>query len=112
MTKLERGTVIGIRTADSHEKRAVVVSNNVYNEVLPLVQVVPIVSWSEKKVKVTTNVEIRASEAAGLSEDGIADCLQARAVDLRRLGVRILGKIHPDASEHLNRALRLVFDLN
>jgi mRNA-degrading endonuclease toxin of MazEF toxin-antitoxin module len=37
----------------------VIVTNNVYNQRVPVIQIVPITEWSEKKAKIKTNVEHR-----------------------------------------------------
>jgi len=71
-------------TSDSETGKttpSVVVTNDVYNEKVPVIQVVPITVWSAKKAQVTTYVEIHSSEAKGLSKKSIADCLQTRPID-------------------------------
>ncbi len=79
MTKLERGMVIDVnldptRGSETGKIRpCVVVTNNVYNERVPVVQVVPITGWSEKKSRIKTNVEIQPSATNGLSKKSIAD---------------------------------------
>lgn len=36
----------------------IVVTNNTYNEKVPVIQVVPITEWNQKKARILTNVEI------------------------------------------------------
>jgi hypothetical protein len=67
---------------------------NVYNERVPVIQVVPITEWSAKKVRIKTNVEIYPSQDSGLSKKSVADCLQTRPVDHR----------HPENPVHCLRA--------
>ena len=72
------------------------VTNNTYNERVPVIQVVPITAWSDKKVKIKTNVEIEPSEANGLTKKSIADCLQTRPIDYRSRFVAIRGELEPE----------------
>jgi mRNA-degrading endonuclease toxin of MazEF toxin-antitoxin module len=44
------------------------VTNNTYNERVPIIKVVPITAGSEKKAKIRSNVEIEPSEAKGLTK--------------------------------------------
>jgi len=71
--KLKRGTIIDvnldpIKGSETGKIRpCVVVTNNIYNERVPVIQVVPITAWSDKKAKIKTNVEIEPSVGNGLS---------------------------------------------
>ena len=40
----------------------IIVTNNVYNERVPVIQVVPVM-WSDKKARIATNVEISSSKS-------------------------------------------------
>ena len=71
----------------------IIVTNDVYNQRVPVIQVVPITAWSAKKGKITTNVEINPTRSNGLSKKSVADCLQTRPIDHRHRLVRIRGKL-------------------
>jgi len=90
----------------------VIVTNDVYNERVPVIQVVPLTEWSSKKVRITTNVEIHPSQNNGLSKKSIADCLQTRPVDHSRRLVKIRGKLSSAKMHEINRALKIVFELD
>ena len=87
MTKLKRGMIIDVNldpTLGSETGKirpCIIVTNDVYNERVPVIQVVPVTSWSAKKARITTNVEIHPSKSNGLSKESIADCLQTRPID-------------------------------
>lgn len=61
----------------------IIVTNNTYNQRVPIIQVVPITEWNSKKAKIKTNVEINPSSVNGLTQKSIADCLQTRPIDQR-----------------------------
>lgn len=115
--KIKRGTIFDI-TLDPTKgsetgkiRPCVVVTNNTYNERVPVIQVVPITAWSDKKAKIKTNVEIEPSEANGLSKKSIADCLQTRPVDYRSRFVAIRGELESELMLKIDEALRIVFAL-
>jgi mRNA interferase MazF len=89
----------------------VIVTNNVYNERVPVIQVVPITAWSEKKSRIKTNVELMPSSKNGLSKQSIADCLQTRPIDHRFRLVKIRGELTAEAMKKIDEALRVVFAL-
>ncbi len=115
--KLKRGLIIEVNldpTKGSETGKirpCVVVTNNTYNERVPVIQVVPITAWSEKKAKIKSNVEIEPSERNGLTKKSIADCLQTRPIDYGSRGVNIRGEVEPEVLLKIDRALRIVFDL-
>ena len=115
--KLERGMIITvnlnpIKGSETGKTRpCVVVTNNVYNERVPVIQVVPITGWNEKKAKIKTNVEINPTSTNGLSKKSIADCLQTRPIDHRFRLENILGKLSNENLSQIDQALRIVFDL-
>ncbi|HAZ47970.1 MAG TPA: type II toxin-antitoxin system PemK/MazF family toxin [Cyanobacteria bacterium UBA11369] len=115
--KLERGTIVDVNldpTKGSETGKirpCVVVTNNTYNERVPVIQVVPITAWSDKKAKIKTNVEIEPSTANGLSKKSIADCLQTRPIDYRSRFVGIRGELEPELMLKIDEALRIVFAL-
>jgi mRNA interferase MazF len=110
--KLERGMIINVNlnpTKGSETGKirpCVIVTNDVYNEKVPVIQVVPITGWNEKKARIKTNVEINPTNANGLTKKSIADCLQTRPIDHRFRLEKILGKL---SGESLNQKLRLHF---
>jgi mRNA interferase MazF len=90
----------------------IIVTNDVYNERLPVIQVVPIAAWSAKKAKIATNIEISPSQGNGLSKKSVADCLQTRPIDRRRRLVGIRGKLSPSIMHKVGQSLKIVFELN
>ena len=117
MTMLKRGMVIDVNLNPSKGSETnkirpcVVVTNNTYNARVPVIQVVPITEWSEKKGRIKTNVELEPSEANGLSKKSVADCLQTRPIDHRYRLVKIRGKLASREMEQINQALKIVFAL-
>ena len=86
-------------------------TNNTYNERVPIIQVVPITAWSEKKAKIRSNVEIEPSEANRLTKKFLADCLQTRPIDYFYRLVDIRGEVEPEVLLKIDLALRIVFAL-
>lgn len=86
-------------------------TNNTYNERVPIIQVVPITAWSEKKAKIRSNVEIEPSEANRLTKKSLADCLQTRPIDYFYRLVDIRGEVEPEVLLKIDLALRIVFAL-
>lgn len=117
MTVLKKGMIVEVNldptvgSETGKTRPCVIVTNDVYNEKVPVIQVVPITAWSTKKVRVVTNIEINPSKGNGLSKKSIADCLQARPIDRRRRLVGICGKLSPAKLEEIDHALRVVFEL-
>ena len=89
----------------------VVVTNDIYNERVPVIQVVPITAWSEKKSLIKTNVEIEPTKTNGLTKKSVADCLQTRPIDYERRLVKIRGRISTQLLDEIDNALAIVFDL-
>ena len=118
MTELKRGMIIDVNldpTLGSETGKirpCVIVTNDVYNEKVPVIQVVPVTVWSGKKATITTNVEIHHSKSNGLSKKSITDCLQTRPIDHRRRLVKIRGKLSSVKMHEIDQALRIVFELN
>ncbi len=118
MTALKRGMIIDvnldpIRGSETGKIRpCVIVTNDVYNERVPVIQVVPVTKWSAKKARIKTNVEIHPSRDNGLSKKSVADCLQTRPIDHRQRLVKVRGKLSSAKVQEIDRALSIVFDLN
>jgi mRNA interferase MazF len=89
----------------------VVVTNDVYNTRVPVIQVVPITEWSEKKSRIRSNVVLQPDVGNGLAKKSIADCLQTRPIDYRARLVRVRGELTNENVKEINRALQLVFNL-
>ena len=87
-------------------------TNDIYNERVPVIQVVPITEWSAKKSRIKTNVETYPSSDNGLSKQSVADCLQTRPIDHRHRLVKIRGRLPIDKVEEINQSLKVVFELN
>ena len=118
MTILKRGMIIDVNLdpAQGSEtgkvRPCIIVTNDVYNERVPVIQVVPITQWSAKKARIKTNVEIHPSQDNGLSKKSIADCLQTRPIDHRHRMAKIRGKLSLLKIQEINQALKIVFELN
>jgi mRNA interferase MazF len=89
----------------------VIVTNDVYNARVPVIQVVPITEWSDKKARIQTNVAIAPTDTNGLTKRSVADCLQTRPVDHRARLVRIRGQLEETTMAAIDRALKVVFGL-
>ncbi|MFH0785541.1 MAG: type II toxin-antitoxin system PemK/MazF family toxin [Pseudomonadota bacterium] len=117
MSKLKRGMVIDVNLdpAKGSEtgkiRPCVIVTNNTYNARVPVIQVVPLTEWSEKKARIVTNVEIVPSSQNGLTKKTVADCLQTRPVDHRARLVKERGELEDEIMVKIDDALKIVFDL-
>ena len=117
MTVLQRGMVIDVNLSPTQGSETgkvrpcVIVTNNVYNARVPVIQVVPITEWNEKKGSIMTNVEILPSPKNGLTKKSVADCLQSRPVDHRFRMVGIRGELTSEEMGEIDVALRAVFAL-
>ena len=117
MTILKRGMVVDVnlnptRGSETGKIRpCVIATNNIYNERVPVIQVVPITEWSSKKVRIKTNIELIPSKENGLSKKSIADCLQTRPIDHRHRLVKIRGDLSLAKMQEINQALLIVFEL-
>ena len=117
MTTLTRGMVIDVNLEPTKGSETgkirpcVIVTNNTYNARVPVIQVVPLTEWSEKKARIITNVVIEPTTANGLSKKSVADCLQTRPIDHRVRLVNIRGILTPQEMNQIDRALVRVFAL-
>ncbi|MGE4204339.1 MAG: type II toxin-antitoxin system PemK/MazF family toxin [Vulcanimicrobiota bacterium] len=102
-----------VKGSETGKRRpAVVVTNDIYNARVPVVQVVPLTAWSEKKGRILTNVVVEANPENGLAKKSVADCLQTRPVDRRIRVVGVRGQIDSLVLARIDRALALVFGLD
>ena len=117
MSRLTRGTVIDVdlnptKGSETGKVRpCVIVTNDTYNAHVPIIQVVPLTAWSERKSRIVTNVEVVPSAGNGLTRRSVADCLQTRPVDHRARLVRVRGELEDEDLSRIDDALRIVFDL-
>jgi mRNA interferase MazF len=89
----------------------IIVTNNIYNQRVPILQVVPITDWSIKKAQIRTNIEIEPSPLNGLTKKSIADCLQTRPIDHCSRLLSLRGEIEIEIIAKINEALKIVFSL-
>jgi mRNA interferase MazF len=115
MTALRRGQIIDVdldptKGSETGKIRpCIIVTNNVYNARVPVIQVVPITEWSEKKARIVTNIELESAPENGLTKRSIADCLQTRPIDHRQRLVRVRGQLSSEDLAKVDRALKRVF---
>lgn len=118
MTRLVRGMVIRAnlnptRGSESRKTRpCIIVTNDVYNARVPVIQIVPVTAVSAKKAKIITNVVIEPSKSNGLSKRSIADCLQTRPIDHRIRFRTVLGRISDEKMKAVDQALKVVLALD
>lgn len=114
---LKRGMVVDIdlnptKGSETGKIRpCVIVTNNVYNQRVPVIQVTPITAWNEKKGRIRTNVTITPNDENGLSKKSVADCLQTRPVDHRVRLVTVRGMLAVVEMKRIDEALKIVFAL-
>jgi len=89
----------------------VIVTNNTYNARVPVIQVLPLTVWSERKASIINNVEIAPSSHNGLTKKTVADCLQTRPIDHRARLVKVRGELEDEIMATIDDALKIVFDL-
>lgn len=117
MTTLHRGMVIDVNldpTLGSETGKirpCVIVTNDTYNQRVPVIQVVPITEWSAKKDRIVTNVDLQPTSENGLTKRSVADCLQTRPIDHRKRLIRIRGELASPVMAEIDRALKIIFDL-
>lgn len=116
-TKIERGMVVDINleptkgSETGKVRPCVVVTNNVYNARVPVIQVTPITAWSAKKGKIKTNITLTPSSANGITKKSVADCLQTRPIDHRHRLVKVRGRLTDKDMQKIDEALKIVFAL-
>lgn len=89
----------------------IVVTNDIYNSKLKVIQIVPITGWSQRKSSIITNVTITENKKNGLSKKSIADCLQTRPVDYTKRFVKQRGTVDVQILHQIDLALLKVFGL-
>jgi mRNA interferase MazF len=117
MNRISRGLIIDLNldppcgSETGKVRPSIVVTNDVYNERVPVIQVVPITAWNPRKAQIIINVVIEPTERNNLSKKSIADCLQTRPVDYQPRLRGIRGPLEPESLERIDRALKIVFGL-
>lgn len=115
---IRRGDIIDVNldpalgSETGKTRPCVVVTNDIYNERVPVIQVVPVTAWSEKKARIKTNVTIEPSRENGLVKKSIADCLQTRPVDKRLRFLKTRGQLESDRMHFIDMGLKFVFGLD
>jgi mRNA interferase MazF len=118
MTTLRRGMIIDVdleptKGSETGKVRpCIIVTNDTYNERVPIIQVVPLTEWNPKKARIQTNIDIEPSQQNGLTKRTIADCLQTRPIDRRSRMVRTQGTVEAETLTQIDQALKIVFALN
>lgn len=117
MTLLKRGIVIDVNldptlgSETGKTRPCVVVTNDAYNARVPVIQVVPLTAWSEKKARIVTNVAVAPTPDNELDKLSLADCLQTRPIDHHSRLVRVRGSVSPEVLRQIDQALKIVFSL-
>jgi mRNA interferase MazF len=117
MSQLRRGMIVDVNldptqgSEPGKVRPCVIVTNDVYNARVPVIQVVPITEWSDKKARIQTNVAIAPTDSNGLTKRSVADCLQTRPIDHRARLVRVRGQLEGTTMAAIDRALKIVFEL-
>ncbi|NUQ39248.1 MAG: type II toxin-antitoxin system PemK/MazF family toxin [Caldilineales bacterium] len=118
MSTLRRGQIVDVNldptlgSETGKVRPCVVVSNDVYNARVPIIQVTPITAWNEKKGRIVSNVALDPTPTNGLTKRSVADCLQTRPIDSRHRLVQIRGKLSADQMREIDQALKIVFALD
>jgi len=117
MIAISRGMVIDINlepvrgTETGKLRPCVVVTNDTYNARVPIIQVVPITAWNDKKGRIATNATLAPSPENGLAKKSVADCEQTRPIDYRMRFSQVRGKLEPDDMNAIDQALKIVYSL-
>ncbi len=89
----------------------IIVSNDIYNQKLSVIQVVPITQWSEKKARIITNVLLNPTKENGLGKKSIADCLQTCPIDYPKRYISQRGQLNEQLLLEIDEALKIIFAL-
>ncbi len=89
----------------------IIVSNDIYNQKLSVIQVVPITQWSEKKARIITNVLLNPTKENGLGKKSIADCLQTCPIDYPKRYISQRGQLNEQLLLKIDEALKIIFVL-
>jgi mRNA interferase MazF len=117
LEKIEKGLIIAVNlnpvkgSETGKIRPCIVVTNNYYNRVVPVIQVVPVTAWNEKKGKIRSNVTIEPTIENNLTKISVADCLQTRPIDYKHRIVKIIGKLSSQKINEIDDAIKIVFGL-
>jgi mRNA interferase MazF len=117
MIEIKRGMIIDanlnptLGSETGKTRPCIVVTNDIYNARVPVIQIVPITEWNEKKARILTNIEIEPTKENGLTKNSIADCLQTRPIDYRQRLVKVRGKLSKAELDKINEALKIIFSI-
>lgn len=115
---INRGMILDInlnpvRGSETGKTRpCVVVTNDIINKKVPVIQVIPITDWNEKKEKIITNIILEPTTENGLAKKSIADCLQTRPIDYKIRTATYRGQLSADKISEIDKALKIIFDLS
>ena len=90
----------------------IIVTNDIYNKRVPVLQVVPLTNWSEKKSLILSNITVIPDAQNALSKKSIADCLQTRPIDIKERFVKKRGFVEADTMKKIDKGLKIVFELH
>jgi mRNA interferase MazF len=90
----------------------VIVTNDVYNARVPVIQVTPITEWTDRKSQILTNVTVNPDAQNGLIKKSVIDCLQTRPIDHRERLVNVVGSLNKSTIDQIDQALKKVFGLD
>ncbi|MDD5066277.1 MAG: type II toxin-antitoxin system PemK/MazF family toxin [bacterium] len=83
----------------------IVISEDAINQILPVVNIIPITSKKPERLKIYPNEVLIIPEDSGLSKESIILCYQIRTLDKKRL-IKQLGRIDKQIlQEQINEAL-------
>ena len=88
-----------------------VVSREQINQVLPVVNVIPLTSRKSTTRVVYPNEVLLPAGLAGLKVDSVALCYQVRTLDVSRLEDEIGELLDPVARQRIRQAIRFQLDL-
>lgn len=117
MSALIRGMVIDVNldpvqgSETGKVRPCVIVTNDAYNARLPVIQVVPLTAWSEKKAAIITNVPIVPDFTKWF--DKTVDCRlpATRPVNHHQRLIKVRGQLDAKSLASIDEALKKVFAL-
>lgn len=90
---------------------AVVVSHDSVNNISPVIVVVPLTSFSEKKERIEWMIRIDPDSSNGLENASLADCIQIKAIDIQQRFKKIRGFLIAGVMAQIDQSLRNVLFL-
>lgn len=111
-----RGDVVAARlepvegSEQGGTRPVVVVSNDLFNEVMPVVTVVPVTTYAGRARRVYPSEVLVDRGTGGLRADSLILCHQVRTIAASRIGRRI-GRLDDGAVARVSESLRIHLDL-